>query len=161
MRKLVCALLALTLAACMPVYGEEEMFIIGEDGTVQFDGLFSLTLPEGWAKYETEEETAVKFGDGSMFMTVMHEEFGEATDLETYRTALEADGVTPSAYIEAFGGTEFVLYVLPEEAVSVCAVMIPDNGIYSFRFGPIVGDIELGETIITIMDSFVFAEAAE
>lgn len=144
---------------------DEGGYFIGEDMKVDFDGLFTLTLPENWLRYappaDNSENGLACFGDGVLFMTVDRtDDAGEYADMQAYCEALVADGVAPSAFVESFGGTEFALYVLPEESVSACAVII-GGGIYTFSFAPVTGDVAQGEVIISIMDSFtsITAEA--
>ena len=147
---------------------------IPDDGIVDFDGLFTLQFPENWQSYATDEAQAaegifIMFGDGETFMTIAKaENTGEYADTAAYCQHLQ-ETKWPNAFLTTFGGTEdepgvddadaipgtdFVLYNDLDAGKAMCAVVIPGSGIYTFTFSPIAADMEAGQLILDLMESY-------
>lgn len=161
-------------------YTEGDLYTVSPERIVEFDGLFTLKLPEKWQRYVVSEESLAEgafvcFGDGEVFMDVAWAaDEGLYADTEAYCLYMQEHGYE-NAFLTIFGGTEdvpgveddvategtdFVLYSDPEAGKAMCAVVIPGSGIYTFTFA-IAEDMDAGQEILDLMESYEPMEAAD
>lgn len=167
-----------SIAPALYEYADGDPYTISEERIVDFDGLFTLKLPDSWQRYvigstQAEQGVFVMFGDGTTFMTVERADIsGEYADTAAYCLYLQENG-RADAFLTAFGGpddpeaapeeaakgADFVLYSDLEAGKAMCATVIPENGVYIFSFSPLAADMDAGQVILDLMESFTPTEA--
>lgn len=161
MKKTVLITIFMLLTACFCAGAEPAP--TAEPGVTAAYLDISLTLPADWQEYPlTEEQTAAGigacYGNGSLLLTISAEERSrDIPDAAAYMASLSV----PGAFIESFGGYEFVLYNDLENSSAVCAVPATDLLMYTFVFSPVTGAEEDALTILGIMETFSVNTAPE
>lgn len=162
MKKIIIILLMFLVI--FTAQSEENPIDTPYDGTADFDGLFTLQIPENWQRLTPDEVQAAEgiftvFSDGEAFITAAKaEDAGEFADTAAYCLFLQENG-WPDAFINTFGssenepGTDFVLYSDLEAGKAMCATVIPGSGIYTFTFFPFAADAEAGQAILDILET--------
>lgn len=147
MKRLLSALLALLL-----------FFSCALAERVGFEDGFTLELPDGWLHYATTDEMAEQgvlycLSDAAaehfLYIQLWSSECAGIDEL----AELIADVARPNASgVYSFGGTNFIVYDLPEGDVSCCAALFGTR-VYNFVFSP-QSDSEYMVTAAQIMSSF-------
>lgn len=148
MKRLVCTLMALLLlctCACA------EMRVGFQDG-------FSLEIPDGWLQYDLSPEMAqqgvlycLSDAEARHFLYIQLWN-SECEDLDELDALIDAIVNPDTSGVYSFGGTDFIVYDLPEGNVSCCAALVGTN-VYNFVFSP-QSDGDFMVTAARMMSSF-------
>ena len=157
-------IILLMLLAVFAAHAQENPDNAAYNGTVDFDGTFTLHFPENWQQLTPDEAQASEgifamFSDSVTFMTAAKtENADEFADTAAYCLHLQNAG-WPDAFIYVFGssendpGTDFVLYSDLEAGKAMCATVIPGSGIYTFTIFPFAANAEAGQAILDILET--------
>ena len=140
----------------------QDTYNAADSRTVDFDGNFTLTLPEAWQRYALTQAQSEKgflacYGDGTHFLYLQRAEYlPDYVNLEEYCQTLALSADNKSIFINTFGSqkTEFVCWSDYASVSSNCAVIFPEKYVYTFYFYPADGDVAFAQTVLALMDSY-------
>ncbi|MBQ8506785.1 MAG: hypothetical protein IJ466_05085 [Clostridia bacterium] len=148
MKRLLCALMALLLLSSCALASVRVGF---EDG-------FTLELPDGWLHYSLTPEMSqqgvlycLSDAEAARFLYIQLWN-SECEDLDELNSLIAEIARPDSSGMYSFGGTDFIVYDLPEGDVSCCAALL-GNKVYNFVFTP-QSDSAFMVTAAQIMSSF-------
>lgn len=153
--KMILCLMTVMLLVCGGAYAETA--------ATDFDGLFTMVIPETWQRQpltsaQAEAGIAVCYSDGAHFMTVRYDDYsGEYADMQECCDALMENAGMQGAFVSRFGGVDFALYTNLDAAASECAVIVSENTICTMAFYPIDGDLVHGQLIVDMLDTFTLS----
>lgn len=148
MKRLLCALLTLILICSCAL----------ADLRVGFEDGFSLELPDGWLSHELTPEMAElgvlyclsdAAAEHFLYIQLWH---SGCRDLDQLNGLIAEIAKPDNSGTYSFGGTDFIVYDLPEGDVSCCAALMGTN-VYNFVFTP-QSDTDFMVTAAKIMSSF-------
>lgn len=135
MKKLLCVLLLVCL--CVPAALSEAADTI----RLRFEDGFSLSLPQGWVRYEVSEADAAEGlryilgdGHGERFLYIRRQAT-DLSDMDALRAEIDARPDCSRSSALDLNGQDFASFIIPDLNASGCVTLI-DGELLSFLFTP-------------------------
>lgn len=149
LKKMLCLLLALSLALCALLAHAED----GEHFTLRFDGGYSLSLPKGWVSYPVEDGTIrYALGDGAGHYMYILAQPSPCEDFDALCAQIDArDDLGKTSPLD-LNGQPFAAFIAPGLNASGCATLRNGEAL-TFLFTP-QDDSQYMLTVAEIMASY-------
>ena len=135
MKKLLCILLLMCLCASVAFADAEDTI------KLRFEDGFSLSLPQGWVRYEVSEADAAEGlryilgdGNGERFLYI-RKQVTELSDMDALRAEIDARPDCSRSSALDLNGQDFASFIIPDLNASGCVTLI-DGHLLSFLFTP-------------------------